>query len=151
MSKKSSVPAWAYNRDSQSRFAMVYWDMLVSKEYKALPNAAKNMYVACLVNRSSEKGRACLKKHVLEELHERVPTADSALETVELHTYMDKGSGYFVMPAKHAEEYGFNRQQAHVLLKILCDRGFIMTAESNQHRRKVNVYRFIGMWKNRIP
>ena len=154
MSKKKSkqkAPEWAVNKDSRSKFDMLYIDLIQSDKFLSLDRSAQMFYIICRVNYHDPKALACLSKIIREDYEspllgdEYEGVLDEEIIRTEIATkYAD---GYFVMPAKHMEKYGYCRQQGGDLMKKLIAAGFIEKVQCNKNRRKVNIYKFSTRWK----
>ena len=90
---------------------------------------SKIFYIYCRIQSQSKVAKACLYQH----------GKDSDMQYNYTHD--------FVFPAKHLAEYGIDRRNADKYFKQLVQAGFIKVIEQNDHRHKVNVYRFIDDWK----
>ena len=113
-------------------FATVYDSMLMSPQFQALSLSAKYAYLLCRAQMTSRQGRSCLYSHAKEN-------------------EVTYPSNCFVFPAKHATQYGIQRQNLSKSLAELIDRGFIRHYEVNKAQRKVNVYQFSDKWKDYMP
>ncbi len=114
--------------DKDIYYGRLYEGMMKHGSFKKLSIGTRMFYVLCRVQAQSEEGRRCLYAHGKDECRKYNPDVE------------------FVFPAKHLEEYGIRRQNATNYFRELEKAGFIMKVEQNNHRQKVNVYRFIHKW-----
>lgn len=111
-------------------YGTIFDSMCRSGAYQRLSVGARQFYTICRVQARSKAGRACLYAHGNEFGNTYNPDT------------------YFVFPAKHQEAYGYDRRNGNHYLQELEKAGFIKKIESNNHIKKVNVYKFIDEWKN---
>lgn len=115
---------------SDDTFGMVYYSMTQSQAYKNLSLAEKHFYTICRIQSRTKQAHACLSAHGQEY-------------GIEYDFEKD-----FVFPSSHLERFGYNRSNGYRLLKSLSEKGFIKVKENNRALKHVNVYSFIGEWKN---
>lgn len=149
MSKKKSnlAPEWA-TPDVGSRFGFVYVSLVQSEQFNRLPCAAKVFYFDCVAQLHDSTAHAALMYHIREDLELCGET--QATITTRLKEIGDYKNGYFVFPANHMEKYGYARSTGTNLMKTLIEAGFVEKVEENQHRWKINVYKFSSKWKGII-
>lgn len=116
-------------KDKHENFGTIYESMVKSDQFKTLSNPAKLLYMYCRIQQKSSDGTACLHKHGKEE-------------------GVEYPSSCFTFPAGQQQAYGLQRTNSHRYFNELIEKGFIEKYESNEHRKKVNVYRFVSNWKN---
>lgn len=143
--RKTQAPAWAIEDNPYSKWARLYVDILKAPAFQSLSTPAQFFYFVCLANMHDDTARASLKRHIAET-HETVEAAGH-LYNLDIDQYLDSRNGYFIMPAKHIEQYGLTRQYGYKLLQELITAGFVEKVEPNKHRKKENVYRFSAAWK----
>lgn len=136
------APTWAVDNNPYSKYGFLYVDLMKSLKFQSMSKQAQLFYIVCLANYHDDVARASLKKHIRD---------DNLLAGRDEFTDVDYylSNGYFVMPAKHMEEYGYKRSNGSKLLSELIEHGFIDKVENNKHRKKVNVYKFSTRWKSK--
>lgn len=144
MARKSTkqAPVWAFESNPYSKYGFLYVDLMKSLKFQAMTKQAQLFYMVCLANYHDDVARASLKKHIRED-----NLFNGRDEFADIDYYLS--NGYFVMPAKHMEEYGYKRSNGCKLITELIDHGFVEKVENNKHRKKVNVYRFSAKWKSK--
>ena len=126
-----------FNRDlnasinNRDFFGTIYVGMCKSPAYKRLSIGAKQFYTICRVQAQSPEGTACLYNHGQE------------------YGKNYNKEIYFVFPARHLKQYGYDRANANRYLNILEKEGFIKKCECNKPIYKVNVYKFVDDWKSK--
>lgn len=139
----TSLKSWMYEKDHNSKWAMIHGDLMKSQAFLALSRQEQLFYIVCRVNATDGTGRKALQ-HISEE------TARARNEDVDSFVQERMSGDYFVMPAKQVEEYGYTRQRAYKLMQGLIEAGFVDRVESNGNQWKINVYRFSNRWKKNI-
>lgn len=115
----------------KDNFAIIYEGALTSKQYTSMSLSARQLYIACIMQNKSGKGKANL--HLFNEQH---------------GTDYNEREGYFTMPKKRISDYGLKPNTCHTKsFKELEDHGFIEVVEPNRHRHIENIYRFSTAWK----
>lgn len=112
-------------------YAIIYDGALTSKQYTSMSLSARQLYVSCISQRTSGKGKANL--HLFNQQH---------------GTDYNEKDGYFTMPNKRLIEYGLKPGTCHrTSFRELINAGFIEVVENNRHRHIENIYRFSAAWK----
>ena len=112
-------------------FAIIYDGALSCKQYTSMSLSARQLYVSCISQRMSGKGKANL--HLFNQQH---------------GTNYNEKDGYFTMPNKRIREYGLNPSTCHrTSFRELINAGFIEVVENNRHRHIENIYRLSTAWK----
>lgn len=115
----------------KDNFATIYVGALTCKQYTSMSLSARQLYIACISQNMSGKGKANL--HLFNEQH---------------GTNYNEYDGFFTMPNKRIKAYGLSPNTCHKKsFKELIDNGFIEVVESNRHRHIENIYRFSTAWK----
>ena len=150
MARKSNkqAPAWAVEDNLYSKWGRLYVDMLKAKPFQSLSVPARQFYFVCLANMHDDKARASLQRHI-KDTRDPVEAAGN-IYYLDIDKYLDYENGFFIMPAKHMEQYGYSRQNGYRLMRELIGAGFVTKIESNKHRKKVNVYKFSDAWKKPV-
>ena len=115
----------------KDNFAIIYDGTLTCKQYISMSPTAQRLYIACISQRMSGKGKANL--HLFNEQH---------------GTKYNEQDGYFTMPNTRLQAYGLKPNTCHAYtFKELINAGFIEVIENNRHRHIENIYRFSTAWK----
>ena len=117
----------------KDNFAIIYEGALTSKQYTSMSPTARQLYIACISQNMSGKGKANL--HLFNKQH---------------GTDYNEKKGYFTMPNKRIKDYGLSPNTCHKhSFKELINTGFIEVIENNKHRHIENIYRFSAEWKKK--
>ncbi len=130
MGKKKYEPDYNACIGKHDPFGMIYLGMTTHESFINLTPREKLMYVYCRQQINDPKAKQCLFKHGQDYSREYNPKTD------------------FVFPASHFEKYGIDRGNGSRWLHSLAKKGFIKIKEDNHEQKLVNVYSFIGEWKN---
>ena len=115
----------------KDNFAIVYEGALTSKQYTSMSLSARQLYIACIMQNKSGKGKANL--HLFNEQH---------------GTDYNEREGYFTMHKKRIVDYGLKPNTCYrTAFKELINAGFIEVVEGNKHRHIENIYRLSTAWK----
>ena len=121
-------PTYASTGTSDN-FGRLYVSMVQSGAFQALSMKARYFYMLCTIQAASTQGKRALYQY-----------ADAEGETF--------GEACFVFPREHQKKFGYMGKDANRYFDELEQAGFIETVRQNNHRRKMNVYRFSDKWKN---
>ena len=113
-------------------YAVIYDGAMTCKQFTELSQSARLLYIACISQRMSGKGKANL--HLFNQQH---------------GTDYNENDGYFTMPNRRIKDYGLKPGTCHrTSFKELINAGFIEVVEGNKHRHIENIYRLSTAWKN---
>ena len=136
-----SKPDYFASRDaSDHNWGRIYEGMVKSSAYQKLSLGARHFFTICRIQANTSSAKRTLYNHC----GRRSIYEDGGQNKIHIL------ENYFVFPASHLNEYGYDRSNASKYFKELKEAGFIDIIESNQHRHQVNVYAFSNRWKTSI-
>ena len=134
---RAAPPKWA--TISGRSYAPIYSDLLQSKAFKSLKPSSKNLFFVCVAHQTTSDCGKCLH----EALKERAEAFGN--EPPEACTHW--GQGYFVLPRKQAEAYGWKAPNVTRSMQDLIRAGFVDIVQQGA-RQRVSIYRFSERWKD---
>ena len=131
-------------------------ELFESEAFQKLSHAARTFYILLAVHKETDIQRSCL----YEALKEYNSLLDLGLSEKDIEEEAKPGkrtkysNGYFVIPQKHLEAYGYKAPYASKLKKELIEAGFIKIKYGGKGRynawnENITIYQFSGQWKSK--
>lgn len=153
----SKIKPWVYDcepSELSEKFLMLPPELLENENFQDLSYAARAFYIMLCVHKETEQQRSLLFKTLTD--YNRLLDLGKTKEEIQALACPNKHrkdtQGYFVIPEKHLQDYGWRKSYACKLKKELTEKGFIKAIYAKKTKNKsfdesVTVYQFINDWK----
>ena len=156
MSSNSKIHPWLYDDTLSGRFCMIPPELYESKAFQSLTPAARDFYVMLNVHKETEIQRSSLKAALIE--YNEILGLGWTTFDIECEATPNKKTkysrGYFVIPQKHFEQYGYKKNYVTKLKRQLIEAGFIKKVFGGKGKYggwnyNETVYQFSNEWKTK--
>ena len=152
--KVPKIHPWIYRIEASEKFLMLTPDLFEDDGFRELTHAGRLFYILICVHKETDQQRNCLLKALRDynEIENLGWTEKDILDQAMPNKRSRFTDGYFVIPLKHLEQYGYSAQYASKLKKELIDKGFIKVVFSakgkfNAWNLNCTIYQFSNTWK----
>ena len=153
----NSIHPWLYSDTFSGKFLMLPPELYEEPAFQALTPAARDFYVMLNVHKETEIQRSNLKAALIE--YTRIFDLGMTAHDIECEATPNKKTsrfshGYFVIPQKHFEAYGYKKNYVTKLKRQLIDAGFIKKVYGGKGRyggwnNNETIYQFCNDWKSK--
>lgn len=150
------IHPWVFRTDASDKFLMLTPDLFEDDAFRELSHAGRLFYLMLCVHKETDLQRRCLLNALREynEIENLGWTEHDILEEAMPNKKTRYTHGYFVIPLKHLQQYGYSAQYANKLKNELISKGFIKVVFSgkgkyNAWNLNCTVYQFSDEWKSR--
>ena len=151
---KPKIHEWVYGNEVSDKFLMLPPDLFETKQFQSLTHAARTFYLLLSVHKETDQQRGCLLNALRDynRIEEKGWSEQDLLDEATPNKRTKITHGYFVIPLKHLNQYGYSAAYANKLKNELIEHGFIEVVFSgkgkyNAWNLNTTVYRFSNAWK----